>query len=691
MIRLIKNNLRLVGISLFILVICSQNTIANTPEENSSISNQFPNFSWMPHVSVLKNTGKPIEYIIQISRAKKFTDLIDVDTIAINRYVCDRPLPTGRIYWRVRAIPNNSCMEKWYPTNSFTLVSPTVKITVGKSVGQALSEARSLTKKGNIVELDFLKGEYNCELPTKYFMQIRDCENLIINGNGSTVNLLGANQTFCEITNCKNVIVKGFVIDYPKQMTFTQGRIVASSIEEGSIEVQLEPNFPTYEDKYFVENSEAPVMLLDPLENGKLKTGVPNYYQIDMKNIKKTGNRRFSLSFKNVSVPVEGKVIVDKVSNQTAKFFNVGDRFVHTTRGKESGNIMIANNSSEITCYDIKSYGVGGFHYAGYFCSEMNFLHCDALIKKGRWWQGNADGIHLRSNRIGPWVEYFNIQGIGDDGLALYARPMTIKECFPNGNKRQLILNSEHFYLEPKDKVTFFNPRDGKIVIETSSKKIEKTNGGWLVEFDDKLPENLVTVGAIQNVDQIWNRSASCGDFVIRNSKFIGIRRYGNVFRAKNGVIENNIYHGCSSAAIVFINETQYPNGLYCSNIIVRNNKISDCGFASTNTAPIFMMFKRLDTAPIVCQVDTVTPINKQSKQTAEKSSPVLNTYAESFGPNNILIENNDFSQLYSKKIIELWSVKDAVIRNNKLNEKQIENNNLEQVVLKHTSNITQE
>ena len=81
---------------------------------------------------------------------------------------------------------------------------------------------------------------------------------------------------------------------------------------------------------------------------------------------------------------------------------------------------------------------------------------------------------------------------------------------------------------------------------------------------------DLVIDGELQYVDQLWNRSLSCGDFVIRNSRFCGIRRYGNVFRAATGVIENNIYESCSSAAIAFVNETQYPNGLYCSDITIR-------------------------------------------------------------------------------------------------------------------------
>lgn len=128
--------------------------------------------------------------------------------------------------------------------------------------------------------------------------------------------------------------MQGFVIDYPGQMTFTQGRVIDSDTNTGTVDVELEPGFPSYDDLYFVGNLEAPVMLLDPVKNGKLKDGVPNYYQIDMSTIQKIRDRKYRLTFKNVSVPVEGKIIVDEVSKRAARYFQKGDRFVHTTRGR---------------------------------------------------------------------------------------------------------------------------------------------------------------------------------------------------------------------------------------------------------------------------------------------------------------------------------------------------------------------
>ena len=152
-----------------------------------------------------------------------------------------------------------------------------------------------------------LKGV--CDLADKYFIHLEEVRNIVINGNGAVVNLLGAHQTFCNLRKCENISVQGFVIDYPGQMTFTQGRVIDSDTNTGTVDVELEPGFPSYDDLYFVGNLEAPVMLLDPVKNGKLKDGVPNYYQIDMSTIQKIRDRKYRLTFKNVSVPVEGKIM----------------------------------------------------------------------------------------------------------------------------------------------------------------------------------------------------------------------------------------------------------------------------------------------------------------------------------------------------------------------------------------------
>jgi hypothetical protein len=649
---------------IFILIMLVNMLNLQATSTGDVYTHQFPSFHWDEHF--LFDEKLHSEYIIQISRDKKFKNIIDCDTIAINRYVSSEPLPYGSLYWRTALKSNTTKELDWSKVRSVKICPPDITIKVkNDNLKQSLKKAQELTKQNKIVCLDFIENEYYLAPSEKCFVELKNTNNLILKGNGAIIMLLSANQSFCLIEECNNITISGFTVDYPKEMTFLQGKIIDSNTNSGYIDVTVEPGFPTYDDKYFIENDEAPIMLLDPNINGRLKNQVPDYYQIDMKNIKKLGGRSYRLFFKNVTISVEGNknYLHSAITNNIAKHFTVGDRYVHTTRSNKAGFIGYIKGGSSVTFYDITNHGVGHFHYAGYLCSDMKFLKVNALMKDKWWWQGNADGIHLRSNRIGPWIENVFFEGIGDDAIALYARPMTIKSIWPNGNKKTLELNSEHFYLSSGDEVSFFNPRDGKIILETTVKTVNQQ----LIEFYDDIPDDLVTKGIIQEVDQIWNRSASCGDFVVRNSTFRGVRRFGTVFRAKRGLIERCNYESCSTAAIVFTNETQYPNGLYCSNIIIRNNVIKDCGFANTSAAAIFMKFNRL-------------------KQLSNNSLNDFFNHTESYGPQNIYIYRNNFYQLYSKKIIEFKGVKNAVISDNKYERKELVEG--ENVVINNSNNI---
>lgn len=657
--RLIKQFILIIFLSL----ISVSNSNAKGLSATEIYTHQFPNLSWQEKI-VLDNKNELNEYIIQISKDKKFKNIIDCDTIPINRYVSSEPLPFGKLYWRFAKISTNKNVLNWSKTQKIIIKSPDITIEVkNDNLKQSIKRAVELAEKNKIVCLNFIETNYYLTSSEKNFIELKNTQNIIFQGNGAKVSLLSANQSFCLIEECSNITIRGFIVDYPKEMTFLQGRILDSSADSGSIDVKIEEGFPTYDDKYFASNDEAPIMLLDPYINGRLKNKVPDYYQVDMQNIKKTGDRSYRLFFKNVTIAVEGNknFLHDAITKRIANNFQKGDRFVHTTRSNIAGFIGYIKGGSTITFYDIINHGVGHFHYAGYFCSDMKFIKVKGLMKENWWWQGNADGIHLRSNRIGPWIEDVHFEGIGDDAIALYARPMRVNKIWIDGKKNTLELNPEHFYLQPNDEVSFFNPRDGKIILETTVKSINK----HIVEFNHEIPTDLVIVGSLQEVDQIWNRSASCGNFSIRNSTFKGIRRFGAVFRAKKGVVEKCNFESCSTSAVVFTNETQYPNGLYCSDIIIRNNTIKDCGFANLSAAPIIMKFNKLH------------------------SSKNVNNFAQSYGPRNISIINNNFHQLYTNKLIEFTRVENAIIKGNKIDGKEIVKE--KNIVLNLTDNVTTE
>ena len=317
-----------------------------------------------------------------------------------------------------------------------------------------------------------------------------------------------------------------------------------------------------------------------------------------------------------------------------------------------------------MTAFNLTTDGWGQMGFVSVKGSNFNILHCNTIMSEGKWMMGNADGVHIREHVTGPWIEGTHIQGLGDDGLALYARPMVVVALKPEGNPQAAIIDTLFFNLEVADEVSFFEPRQGKILLETTIVSVQQqADGRHLVLFSDELPDGMITEeeltndaeyqprggwdavanwGQIQDRTQIWNRSKSCGDFVIRNSRFTNIRRFGSVFRAKGGLVESNSYESVSRHAINFKNETQWPNGLYASEIIIRNNVIRDTGFDGTGDHPaISFIFERRGGGAV-----------------------------QSIGARNILIEGNTFQNCQSP-VIGLEAVGNVVIRNNKqINEK---------------------
>jgi hypothetical protein len=607
----------------------------------------FPRLAWEPDARAFSDVGNPVEYQIQIARDRNFKHLVDHDKVALARYVPDRPLAPGDYFWRVRPLMPNSPAGNWSRVRGFVIQSPDEVIRVQydpqsenhqPSIQAVMEQAMALNQRGLSVEVSFSPGIYRVRDANKFFT-IKDVDGLIINGNGAVIHLLEYHMGVAFIENSRNVLVQGLTVDYPEQQTFLPGRVVAVDDASLSLTVELLKESDTYEMPY-VQKGMAHFSLLHPTINGRLKAGANNHYFTD-RNVQKVGERTFTFGVRNSVNGIE-----------------VGDRFIHYIR-RGAGELFHAENSQNITYYENTNHAVGAGHYIGVSCSNIAILHCRSDILGDRWYGGNADGIHIRNNRIGPWVEGVTINAIGDDGVALYSRPVRAVETWPDGKLNALIASPEFFDFEPGDQVSFFSPGQGQIFFETRVVRTESIGANYQVVFEDAIPRKLSFSNSLQDDDQIWNRSTSNGDFVIRNSRFSNIRRFGAVFRAARGLIENCHFEGTSSAAILFLNETQYPNGLYCSEIVIRNNTIVDCSFELRPRAAIGFDFRR-----------------RASSQAAAD-----------YGPRYVLLENNQITQPPGL-VLQLVSSRDFVIRNTTINGNPLDPMDPMQVVSENTKNI---
>ncbi len=599
-----------------------------TPEDGNKTFLPFLHFTWSEHPDAFTHTGAPVYYEIQIASDKKFDKIVDTDTIYLNRYVNDKPLKPGTYYWRVRSVPIASRTTGWTKTNSFSVTpcDETVYVKYDPEspdhydvIQEALQSSLSIIRAGKSVQLVFPEGEYRFDKPDTPLIRILEASNLLIDGGGSMVLPARYRSSLIVLEKCQNIAVMNFTVDYPVELPFTQGTIIGVDRENSTAKIRFSEGYPEFDAPQVIRSGHWHA-LLDQGTTGRLKTGaVSHMYFTDHK---KNADGSWTAGV--------GKRHLDS--------YAAGDRFVLVCR-KPGASLASSNGCENITFYNITSFASSGGHFVSIGGSNLNILHCGTRIGEGRWYSGNADGIHVREHIVGPWIEGCDFRGIGDDAIALYARPATIAKV--SGDDQNLcFMNREFFNLEPGNEVSFFNPKEGIIIMECKVESIDEgTDNTYQVRFTGKIPQEIITGPGSQllEITQVWNRDKSCGNFMIRNNSFDNIRRFGTVFRAKRGVVEKNKYNGCSSSAIIFENEPNWPNGLYASDIIIRKNMISDCSFQGgiRQEAPICIRFQR----------HWVNP-------------------AKDIGPRGFFIEGNMISECPTPQI-EIVSARDIVMRDN--------------------------
>ena len=597
-----------------------------SPAQNAESSYPFPNFRWDEHPAAFKNVAQPVSYKIQISSDKNFNTIIDSDIVCLNRYVHDHPFAPGNYYWRVSAVPYEKSQTPWSMPQSFNISPFAEEILIKQSnsseddtqrIKDAVVRAMNTAKKGQPVKIKFSPGNYRIGKSLHGpLIDLTGVSNVLIDGTGAKIQFSTHKQGLIRAAQCEKIAVRGFSSSYDKGALRVQGYVKAVDYDTCKVTVSIEPGYPDF------TASDSPAhdifYLLEPGSKGRLKTDTPNFFRADggfNKNADGTWSFKLSRSSEN---------------------WKVGDRYSFNFRG---GSVQFVDfgESCSVSAYDLKTGGWGGMQFVAKEGDLFNILNCSTPFDEGKWMTGNADGVHIRGHKIGPWIEGLKIQAIGDDAIALYARPASIKSL--TDSSRTVICKREFFNLEAGDEVSFFQPLKGAVLLETSVATVLPVENGYKVTFSDALPKGLKLDGPLVEATQIWNRSKSCGDFMVRDSKFTNIRRYGTVFRSKRGVVENNTYTGTSTRSIVFINGTQWPNGLYASDIIVRNNTIIDSGFDSPSQpaaiAFIFNGYKRS---------------------------------ATTIGPRKLLIEGNTIENCPAPEIHLAW-VENAVLRNNRRRE----------------------
>ena len=532
----------------------------NLPVVNAVSILPTPSFDW-------NGSSSADVYETEIATDVDFTNVIDADRIAISRYVADQDLSPGIYYWRVRSRGLNGLdglASAYTPGRKLTIQTPSNIYTIPASASAA--QIQSIISNAATPAVINFAADATYTLDTaagSYMINLTSKNDLIINGNGAKILFTNPMAGLARLISCKRILLRDLTIDHATA-PFSVGTIV-STTAGGNFTVSLDNGMQPFNSPIMLTHWTWGV-LLDPAVPGKMKNSTDLVIPTVPGNVTQNGNL-YTLKLAN--------------PGQIGQF-TVGTKYIQFAR--ENGGVSLvysALNTEDLTCLRITNYSISGAHYVNTDGSNFKILKCRSLIKSGRWFGGNADGLHVRSNSTGPWMEGCEFQGIGDDAVALYSKGMFITQKINNNTLR---LNSDFFNLAVGHTFTVFDPRTGSAVAQ-NLKVTAITPVGNPVLYDVAFTPAFT--GAIQTSDsnplkndQVFGQTRINNGFAIRGNTFSNIRRFGSVIRACHGVIENNTYESVSSVAINIRNEPDtWRNGLFSSDILIANNTIRNSGF----------------------------------------------------------------------------------------------------------------
>jgi len=429
-----------------------------------------------------------------------------------------------------------------------------------------------------------------------YLLVANGLNNVVIEGQGATIVVENFDRGLLRIVNSENLILRNFTVDYaqlyhafadPAQdeyriNTHSQGIISQLDAEASSFVLTVDPNDSVTPNDSFVDSPEVQAwgFALDGEDGNRLKYNSRWHYATQ--SIESLGQNQY-------------RIFVDEVGG-----LEDGDRYVLQRRFNVS-TFGIFNGSWQVTLDNIVSHSSPSTFVAAKEVGAINLINNRVVTDGQRWRSINADAVHGQALRTGFWVEDSNFDAVGDDVMNFYNVPLAALDQ-PEPNQltvatvaRDRLVGVREAAVQVGDLMTFLDPVSGVVIQKARVVSIETTtiedplqgeihtrtltfdqdiNG---IRFGSKAGDSDVV--GYRDDTQIYNSTTSRG-FLVQGTRLANSRRYGNYLMANDVQLVDNTYTGLSDSAIAAHNETNWPIGLYSSNVLVHNNRFLLSGFS---------------------------------------------------------------------------------------------------------------
>lgn len=507
--------------------------------------------------------------------------------------------------------------------------------------GPAITKALNAAMNSGVpskVELDegktYLIGD---RVDSFSYFVIEDTENLIFEGNHSTIMFKRPTNTFIQISRCRNVKVRNMDIDAIEPYA-TYGKVLSVDSEANSFQMEIPEGMPLPADDDWVH------YYYTDARSGGWWFG---YVYNDDATMRFTDiDAMFPQTVKHVS----GRIYEVTMKSNHAKFVEVGDNFAlnsrmsaydigdHDGRGGSTSAIW-SDCSADIEFDGVYVYSTG-WMFCGIGLSEgkHTFRNSGFKMREGRMLCVNSDGIHTWLNRGSLVLENCTFMNNLDDHFNTYTQ----------GGFVSKIINNSTFETAGEingrvgDEVQVYDRTTMRMLGRAFIKEYEKIPGGNARRITlDREFEGVKSLETTSTPTLMYVMDSGSRGNSVRGCKFINSRRYAILNRAANSLFEDNKVIGCGA-------------GLAAQNEFTTATK-SEGGFPSTNT------FRNN-------YIESTGGTNKyypfEAWSWAAKPG-------DSAGIDGMLVENNEINVPNAKGSMNFIGVHDLYLINNKLTNKR--------------------
>lgn len=421
-----------------------------------------------------------------------------------------------------------------------------------------------------LLELDDIRfdaGTARNELMYSFSFLFHGLQGLELIGEETVLLITDPIAGFFRGLDCSELSFEGITIEY-ETPPFIQGTVAFIDASASTFDFIPDPGYTLLEDPRFTELPRIWGTVRDAANPLLMKKSANDHINVNAWTKLGDGTTyRFQAAVPSQVGP--GQI-------------EAGDPFVIVTRDHGNG-IFRLEDSDTIAVTDVNVHGSSGATLVGYYTDgiEINGLRIMRKSGSNQMIVTNADSVHVQSARTGPVVHDSLFEGVMDDIVAIYNRPLLISQVI---SETVLQVQGISGSKVPRtgDRLQFFRAANGVVqgtaVVVSVEPDSQAPTTKALITLDT--PVAGLNAGSTPSTsDLVYNLSTVGAGFSITDSIFRDSRSNGLYLKSTDGWIEGNLFQNLGNAGIMLTDDPDVPNGPAPMNIHVLNNVTDHVNF----------------------------------------------------------------------------------------------------------------